>query len=75
MGPTEFRAKSGVVYRDEERAFLESPDSWERWVLQALKHLGIPLHRLANMCRIADDDLALSSCLCPACTGNMGAGV
>ena len=79
MGSTQSPAKNGIVYRDKERKLLTetdpTKDAWTLWGLNRLRSSGIPLHRLAMMCRIADDDIALSSVLCPACVEKMGAQV
>ena len=75
MGSSPSPAKSGLVYRDRERKFLLSEDFWDRWGLSKLKNLGIPLHRLATMVRIADDDAAISSVLCSECVSKLGSSV
>ena len=67
MGSSPSPAKSGLVYRDRERKFLLSEDCWDKWGLSKLKNLGIPLHRLAMMVRIADDDAAIIGVMCRLC--------
>ena len=75
MGSTQSLTKSGLVYRDDERASLAREDKWEKRGLERLRNLGIPLHRLAMMTRIPNDDVAISSVLCKDCVAAMGSAV
>ena len=69
----------GTVYRDKERKFRKETDpekdGWAFWGLNRLRNSGTSSSRLATMCRIADDDVALISVFCASCIEKMGAQV
>lgn len=76
MGSPQSPSKSGFVYRGHERRFLLTPGrAWQLLGLQRLQNLNIPLHKLLQSVRIADDDLTCSSVLCPTCTGAVGSKI
>ena len=43
--------------------------------MEKLRSAGVPLHRVAMMVRIADDDIAISSVLCKSCVAKIGSAV
>lgn len=71
MGSPLSPARSGLVCRREERRFLRG-DTWAAWGTPHLRHLGIPLHKLRFLVRIADDDCAGSSLHCGTCLSRLG---
>ena len=75
MGSSPSPAKSGLVYRNHGRRLLRKKDPWALWGVADAKKFGVPLHQLISIVRIADDDIAMSSILCVACTAKLGAQV